>query len=107
VSEGPLVYEEISLCAQRFEPLLTTEPTLFGDLLYPLYDTLCRIRVQSATETVSFGLAKADVAQNLQTKVDSPVAVIERLAFDIHGHPVEWRISYGLASKFNYSVELK
>lgn len=107
VSAEPLVYEKISLSAPRFQPLLTTEPTTFGDLLYPLYDSLCQIRVQSATETVSFGLADRDVAKHLCIPIDSPVAVIERLAFDIQGDPVEWRISYGLASKFNYSVELK
>lgn len=107
VSAEPLVYEEICVCAKRFKRLLTTAPTVFGDLLYPLYDTLCRVRVQSANETVSFALASPSVSKYLHAKKDSPIAVIERLAFDINAHPVEWRISYGLASKFNYSVELK
>jgi GntR family transcriptional regulator len=107
VSDEPLVYEEITVCAQKFHRLLVTDPTTFGDLLYPFYDTLCEVKVQNATETVSFSVAKPEVAKQLRTKTNAPVAIIERLAFDIHGHPVEWRISYGLASKFNYSVELK
>jgi GntR family transcriptional regulator len=107
VSEDPLVYEEITVCAEKFQQLLITKPEAFGDLLYPLYDTLCQVKVKSATETVSFSFAKPEVAKQLRAKTGAPVAVIERLAFDIHGNPVEWRISYGLASKFNYSVELK
>jgi GntR family transcriptional regulator len=107
VSDEPLVYEEITVCAQRFHRLLATDTNTFGDLLYPFYDSLCEVKVQNATETVSFSVAKPDVAKELHAKTNAPVAIIERLAFDIHGHPVEWRISYGLASKFNYSVELK
>jgi len=107
VSDEPLVYEEITVCAQKFHRLLATEPNTFGDLLYPFYDALCEVKVQNATETVSFSFAKPEVAKQLHTKTNAPVAIIERLAFDIHGHPVEWRISYGLATKFNYSVELK
>ena len=107
VSDEPLVYEEITVCAQKFQRLLETEPSAFDDLLYPFYDTVCHIKVQNATETVSFDFAKPEVAKQLQIEPDAPVAVIERLAFDIHGQPVEWRVSYGLASKFNYSIELK
>ncbi|MGA0856313.1 MAG: UTRA domain-containing protein, partial [Burkholderiaceae bacterium] len=45
--------------------------------------------------------------KHLQTEAGEPVAIIERQAFSIDDRPIEWRVSYGLASRFSYSVELK
>lgn len=107
VSEEPLLFEDICVSALRFKALIDADPATFGDLLYPMYDSLCNVRVQRATETISFGRASREVARYLQVPKDEPVAVIERLAYDINDQPVEWRVSYGLASRFTYSVELK
>ena len=106
-ADQPLLYEEISVCAQRFRALVDADADAFEDLLYPMYDRLCKVKVHNASETISFGLAKPEVAKHLETITGEPVAVIERLAFGIDGSPVEWRTSYGLASRFSYSIELK
>jgi GntR family transcriptional regulator len=103
----PLLYEEISVSAQRFEALLSADTNSFEDLLYPAYDRLCQVRVHRATETISFGLAELGVAKRLLAEVNAPVAIITRLATAIDGQPVEWRKSYGLASRFSYSIELR
>lgn len=103
----PLLYEEIIVSAQRFEALLSADKSSFEDLLYPAYDRLCQVRVHRATETISFGLAEPEVAKCLLTEVNAPVAIITRLATAIDGQPVEWRKSYGLASRFSYSIELR
>jgi len=103
----PLLYEEISVCANRFHALMDAALESFEDLLYPMYDRLCRVKIHNATETISFGRASEEVAQYLQTQAGEPVAVIERLAYGIDGTPVEWRTSFGLASRFSYSIELK
>jgi len=107
VNDDPILYEEIMVCARRFKALLQADPSTFGDLLYPMYDTLCNVRVQRATETISFGRASSEVAKHLRISKEDPVAVIERQAYDLNDQPVEWRVSYGLASRFTYSVELK
>ena len=107
VSQEPWIFEQISVGATRFAPLLSADRASFGDLLYPIYDRVCNVRVHRATETISFGFADEHIANNLQTKRAQPVAIIARLAYGIEGSPVEWRLSYGLASRFSYSIELK
>lgn len=107
VEHEPWIFEEISVGSLRFAPLLEADRTTFGDLLYPMYDRLCQVRVHRATETIGFGFANETVAKHLQTGLGEPVAIITRLAYSIEGGPVEWRLSYGLASRFSYSIELK
>lgn len=101
------IFEEISVGARRFAPLLEADRAAFGDLLYPLYESLCKVRVHRVSETIRFGFANSAVAKHLQVANGEPVAIIERLAYSIEDTPIEWRLSYGLASRFSYSIELK
>lgn len=107
VASEPLLHEQISLGEKRFKPLLSADWNEFEDLLYPAYETLCQVRIQSASETITFGVATAEIAKNLKMPARVPVAKIERLAFGIDGGPLEWRSSFGLASRFSYSIELR
>jgi GntR family transcriptional regulator len=105
--QEPWIFEEISVDAKRFALLLEADRTTFGDLLYPMYESLCKVRVHRVSETIRFGFASATVAKHLQATAGEPVATIERLAYAIDDTPIEWRVSYGLASRFSYSIELK
>jgi GntR family transcriptional regulator len=105
--QEPGIFEEISVSSKAFAPLLDADRTTFGDLLYPAYESLCKVTVHRVLDTIRFGFATPLTAKQLQTEVGEPVAIIERQAFSIDDRPIEWRVSYGLASRFNYSIELK
>ena len=103
----PLLAEEIWLQKSRFEAVLALAPADFGDLLYPLYEARCGQVVVSADENLSVELATAMQARLLRLEAGAPLIVIERLAFDLERHPIEWRRSRGPATQFRYHVEIR
>lgn len=107
VNDEPIVFEEIFVDARRFEPLARLPLADFGDLLYPLYEKLCDVRIFTATETIRFDNAGAMIARNLRCPPGESVAVIERTARGIDGASLEWRRSWGQARRFSYSIELR
>jgi GntR family transcriptional regulator len=103
----PLLAEEIWLQKSRFEAVLALAPEDFGDLLYPLYEERCGQIVVSADENLSVETATAMQARLLRLEAGAPLIVIERLAFDLERHPIEWRRSRGPATRFRYHVEIR
>ncbi|AIR89099.1 GntR family transcriptional regulator [Pseudomonas cremoricolorata] len=103
----PVLAEEIWLPKSRFLPLLTVNLQRQGPLLYPVYESLCGQVVARASETLTAEAVTAVHARLLQIDVGSPVVVIERLACDYAGAPLEWRRSRGHASHFRYNVEIR
>jgi GntR family transcriptional regulator len=103
----PVLAEEIWLPKGPFEPLLGTDLDRQGALLYPIYEALCGQVVASAHETLTAEAVSAVHARLLQIEPASPVVVIERLAHDYAGKPLEWRRSRGHASHFRYSVDIR
>ncbi len=103
----PLLAEEIWLQKSRFEAVLALAPEDFGDLLYPLYEERCGKIVVSADENLSVETATAMQARLLRLEAGAPLIVIERLAFDLERHPIEWRRSRGPATRFRYHVEIR
>ncbi len=76
-------------------------------LLYPIYEEVCGQVVASAEETLTAESVNDVHARLLQVPVNSPVIVIERLARDYAGSPLEWRRSRGHAEHFRYSVDIR
>jgi GntR family transcriptional regulator len=107
IGDQPVLAENIYLCARRFKALADKEPSEFGDLLYPLYERECGQIVASAHETLTVETVTAAQARLLGLKENTPVVVIERVAFGSDGEPLEWRQSRGAASKFRYSAEIR
>ncbi len=68
-----------------------------GSLGYPFSKALCGQVVAYAEETLTVESADAVHGRLLQLPADSPVVVIERLARDYAGKPLEWRRSLGQA----------
>ena len=99
--------EEIWLSRDDFAPLATLPLADFGDLLYPLYERLCRKVVASARETLRVGQADAAVARTLAMKLGHPVIRVDRLASDFAGRPVECRSTVGAADGFQYEVDIR
>jgi GntR family transcriptional regulator len=63
--------------------------------------------VAYAEETLTAEAINDTHARLLQVPVNSPVVVIERLARNYAGQPLEWRRSRGHASHFRYSVDIR
>jgi GntR family transcriptional regulator len=103
----PVLAEEIWLPRSRFQPLLETDLSLKGPLLYPIYENLCGQVVAYAEETLTAESVNDVHARLLQVPINSPVVVIERLARDYAGTPLEWRRSRGHAEHFRYSVDIR
>ena len=105
-NETPFLREEIWLPHARFEKLLTASESEIGDLLYPAYERLCGELVARVEETLTIETADAESARILGGEVGAPLVVIDRLARNFSGKPVEWRHSRGSATNFRYKVEI-
>jgi GntR family transcriptional regulator len=103
----PVLAEEIWLPRQTFQPLLDVELNSKGPLLYPIYEELCGQVVAYAEETLTAEAVDAVHGRLLQLPADSPVVVIERLARDYAGKPLEWRRSRGHAQHFRYRIDIR
>jgi GntR family transcriptional regulator len=103
----PVLAEEIWLPRNRFQPLLEIDLSRKGPLLYPIYEEVCGQVVASAEETLTAESVNDLHARLLQVPANSPVVVIERLARDYAGTPLEWRRSRGHAEHFRYSVDIR
>jgi GntR family transcriptional regulator len=103
----PVLAEEIWLPRVLFQALLDTDLQLHGPLLYPIYENLCGQVVAYAEETLTAESVSDVHARLLHIPQNSPVVVIERLARNYAGQPLEWRRSRGHASHFRYSVEIR
>lgn len=103
----PVLAEEIWLPQVQFQTLLETDISRHGPLLYPIYEELCGQVVAYAEETLTAESISDVHARLLQVPTGSPVVVIERLARNYAGQPLEWRRSRGHASHFRYSVDIR
>jgi GntR family transcriptional regulator len=103
----PVLAEEIWLPRVQFQALLDIDMNSQGPLLYPIYEELCGQVVAYAEESLTADAVSEVHARLLQIPAHSPVVVIERLARNYAGQPLEWRRSRGHASHFRYSVEIR
>ncbi len=103
----PVLAEEIWLPRIQFQGLLDIDINARGPLLYPIYEDFCGQVVAYAEESLTAEAVSDVHARLLQVPVGSPVVVIERLARNYAGAPLEWRRSRGHASHFRYSVEIR
>ncbi|WP_397452638.1 GntR family transcriptional regulator [Pseudomonas sp. NA-150] len=107
LDEQPVLAEEIWLPRIQFHALLDIDLSQQGPLLYPIYEEFCGQVVAYAEETLTADSVDDAHARLLQIAPGSPVVVIERLARNYAGQPLEWRRSRGHASHFRYSVEIR
>ena len=102
----PFLREQIWLPYDPFALLVDVDEREIGDLLYPAYEKLCGEVVARAEEILTIGKADGDDIRLLAIEAESPVVMIDRLAFSFGGKPIEWRRSHGVASAFRYRIEI-
>lgn len=104
VGQTVVLSEKIWLPHSLFAKLIDVPPERFGNLLYPFYDEICGQFVSSAVETLSFDDRHED--NDLGTQPGDLLIRIERIAQNIEGRPIEYRLSYGLPQNFRYEVRI-
>jgi len=106
VAGQPCLYEEIWLPLPLFEPLVDSDSSQWGDLLYPLFLERCGVHVHRAVDTIGFGSLAPAQARVLHLATGHPCARVQRQAFDLAGRCVELRTTLGDANAFHYTVSI-
>jgi len=101
----PIIDERISISHARFAALLD-EDTI-PNTLYDLYQTVFGVTVARVEENLRAVAAASDTAKRLACAEGAPVLLIERVAFDYGGQPVEWRVSHCITDPVFYHCTLK
>ncbi len=100
----PVLVEEIALPEALFPGLAEAE---IPNNLYALYAMAHGVTVASASERLkAVGLGAQD-ADALGVEQGHPALLIDRVAIDLTGRPVEWRRSLCLTRTMHYLSELK
>lgn len=100
------ITENIVLPRDRFQVFTTLSPRDLEGLLYEKYEAFAGVLINSATEVLSIRPATQTETTTLQLKAEEPVVVIERIAQDLAGYPVELRTSVGGSFNFKYRIEI-
>jgi len=107
IDDVPVLAEEIWLPEKRFSKFMDIPVDEIGPLLYPIYDSHCDQLVAQAEEALTAEIANPQTARLLRVDDQIPLIVIERLAKDYGGTPLEWRRSRGRADQFHYHTEIR
>jgi GntR family transcriptional regulator len=106
VGGQPALHEEIWLPLPLFSALAEGDPGGWGDLLYPVFAERCGVHVHRAIDTIGFGNLGTAPARALRLPAGHACARVQRQAFDLAGHCVEWRTTLGDANAFHYTVSI-
>lgn len=107
INENVVLAEEIWLPFGKFASLIDLPLDQFGLLLYPLYEEQCQQYISHADESLTAEIIDKENAKLLNISKNSPVIVIERIAYSYNKQPLEWRISRGSAKDFRYYTEIR
>jgi len=104
-ADRPIIDERISISHARFAALLDQDT--IPNTLYDLYQTEFGVTVARVEESLRAGAAEPDTAAKLECDVGAAILIIERIAFDYSGQPVELRVSHCLTDTVHYHTTLK
>lgn len=100
-----VISETIVVPAERFAGLEREEP--MPNNLYGLYAARYGATIARATETLKAVACPPDDAKLLGLDAGTPVLIIDRVAADLEGTPVEWRVSLCRTDSFHYLSDLR
>jgi GntR family transcriptional regulator len=100
----PVLVEDIALPEALFAGLAEAE---IPNNLYALYAMAHGVTIASASERLKAVALEEQDAQALGVATGHPALLIDRVAIDLSGRPVEWRRSLCLTQAMHYLSELK
>lgn len=101
----PTLLEDVVVSA-RFFSGLEIAPLPLPNTLYQLYERQFGCSVANAEERLSAVAANEKDEIHLEVKKGTPLLEIRRIAKDLQGKPVEWRVSRCETSQYCYFNEL-
>jgi GntR family transcriptional regulator len=90
-----------------FKALLDVDKKDFSPLMYPMYAERLGITVNRAVDELSVDRLSAAQARTLDLPVGHPALRVERVAFDLAGRRIEFRVTIGNADHFRYRAEIR
>jgi GntR family transcriptional regulator len=103
---APVIVDDIAIAAARFPGLTDKQFRERPSTIYHLYQDAFGVTVARSSERLRTGVADANVAAHLGMARGAPVLEIRRVAHDVGGEPVEWRVSRVNTARHEYSAEL-
>lgn len=99
-----VILERIALSAERFGPLAQGE---VPNNLYDLYATRFGVTVAGGVERLKAVAAGPEEAASLGVEIGAPLLLVDRIATDLSGRPVEWRCSACRTDEVHYLSDLR
>ena len=93
LNDEPVIFERISLPANRFGDLATHRPADLPNTLYRYYETRFHLAVISAIEKLKAVPAGVDDAKHLKVEYGHPLLEVDRVAIGHDNVSLEWRLS--------------
>ena len=93
LNDDPVIFERISLPANRFGDLENHAPTDLPNTLYRYYETHFHLAVINAIEKLKAVAADADDAKHLRVEFGHPLLEVDRVAIGHDNASLEWRLS--------------
>lgn len=106
VEASPILIEDIWLPASLFEALMNSSEDELAGSLYRIYSDKCGKLVANIDEMFFIEGADNSFAEKLCLEVNDPLIVINGLAKDCTGLPLEWRQIRGRSDLFCYRREI-
>ncbi|MHB1587070.1 MAG: GntR family transcriptional regulator [Acidiferrobacteraceae bacterium] len=101
------ILEHISVPAALFPGLAVRDRTRLPNTLYQYYEQTYGITITRAVERVRAVAAGRRDARYLEVRVGEPLLEIDRLATNLDGRPIEWRVSRCDARDHHYLATLE
>ena len=92
--DNPVIYEEIRLPSSIYKGLSREVIDRHQCMLYSMYESAFHVRILYVEEQVRAQTGSDEVAEYLDVAADSPLLVIDRVAYTYADKPVELRRSY-------------
>lgn len=99
-----VIHERIVLPAEPFAPMADAP---VPNNLYDLYATRFGVTVAGGSERLKAVAAGAEEARSLGVERGAPLLLIDRIATDLGGLPVEWRVSVCRTAEVHYLSVLR
>jgi len=106
IRDQPAIIERIVVPQALFPGLDGPDHRPLPNTLYDLYQREYGVTIGRAAEQLKAVGASPEDAELLHLRTGAPLLEIDRLALDLDGRPVEWRLSRCVTEHLHYAAEL-
>ena len=106
IEDAPVLVEQSWWIADLVERL-EEEDLHIPDLLYALVEERFNVPIVRCAETLTAGVADAQIAKQLFIGENDPLLVLSRMTYTTGGRAIEYRVTRGRADRFSYRTEIR